>query len=249
MTDRIFEDRTAIVTGGSRGIGRAISSMLARHGARVAINYERNETAARETLKLVEQAGSQAIIVQANVASPQDVDRMIASVRDRFGPIDFLVNNAGIAENLLHGELTFLSWKRMFDVNLDGTFLTTWAVKDEMIARRFGRIVNVSSLAGLVKKKDMIHYATAKAAVIAFTRNCSEAFAPHNVRVNCVAPGLTDTELARSANPSLVEQLIAITPMGRMAKPDEIASVVRLLLSEESSFVTGQTIVACGGRV
>jgi len=248
MTERIFEGRTAVVTGGSRGIGKAISCRLARDGARVAINYERNETAARETLKLIEQAGGQAIIVQANVASPPDVDRLMATVRAQLGPIELLVNNAGIAETISHGELTYARWKQMLDVNLDGTFLTTWAVKDEMLARRFGRIVNVSSLAGLVKKKDMIHYATAKAAVIAFTRHCAEAFAPHNVRVNCVAPGLTETELSQSANPGLIDQLIAITPMGRMAQPAEIASVVHFLLSEESSFITGQTIAVCGGR-
>ncbi len=248
MNEPLFAGRTAVVTGGARGIGKAIALLLARHGARVAVNYERNEAAARETLGLIEGAGGEGLIVQANVASPDDVDRMMADVRARWGPIDFLVNNAGIAETVPHGEVTFARWKRMLDVNLDGTFLTTWAVKDEMIARRFGRIVNVSSLAGLVKKKDMIPYATAKAAVIAFTRHCAEAFAPHNVRVNCVAPGLTETELSRSANPGLIDQIVAVTPMGRMAQPEEIASVVRFLLSEESSFITGQTISACGGR-
>ena len=135
-----------------------------------------------------------------------------------------------------------------FEVNVDGPFLTTWTVKDEMIKQRYGRIVNVSSLAAIALKKEMIHYATTKAAVIAFTRHCAEAFAPFNVRVNCVAPGLTDTELARSSNPGLVEQIIAVTPMGRMAEPAEIASVVKFLLSEDSGFVTGQTVVACGGR-
>ena len=248
MTDRIFEGRTAIVTGGSRGIGKAIVCRLASEGARVAVSYERNERAARETLKLVESAGGTGIIVQGNVAQPADVDRMVAQSREQLGPIDFLVNNAGIAESVTHQELTFARWKKMLDVNLDGTFLTTWAVKDEMIARRFGRIVNVSSLAGMVKKKGMIHYATAKAAVISFTRHCAEAFAPHNVRVNCVAPGLTNTELAQSANPDQIEELIGITPLGRMAQPEEMAAVVRFLLSEESSFVTGQTIAACGGR-
>jgi len=248
MTGRIFEGRTAIVTGGSRGIGKAIVCRLASEGARVAVSYERNERAARETLKLVESAGGTGIIVQGNVAQPAEVDRMVARAREQLGPIDFLVNNAGIAETVTHQELTFARWKQMLDVNLDGTFLTTWAVKDEMIARRFGRIVNVSSLAGLVKKKGMIHYATAKAAVISFTRHCAEAFAPHNVRVNCVAPGLTNTELAQSANPAQIEELIGITPLGRMAQPEEMAAVVRFLLSEESSFVTGQTIAACGGR-
>lgn len=248
MTDRIFEGRTAIVTGGSRGIGKAIVCRLASEGARVAVSYERNERAAQETLKLVESAGGTGIIVQGNVAQPAEVDRMVAQTREQLGPIDFLVNNAGIAETVTHQELTFVRWKRMLDVNLDGTFLTTWAVKDEMIARRFGRIVNVSSLAGMVKKKGMIHYATAKAAVISFTRHCAEAFAPHNVRVNCVAPGLTNTELAQSANPDQIKDLIGITPLGRMAQPEEMAAVVRFLLSEESSFITGQTIAACGGR-
>ena len=248
MATRIFEGRTALITGGARGIGRAVCCRLASEGARVAINFERNEVAARETLGLIEQAGGRGIIVQANIAAPPDVDRLMATVRAQLGPIELLVNNAGIAETISHGELTFARWKQMLDVNLDGTFLTTWAVKEEMLARRFGRIVNVSSLAGLVKKKDMIHYATAKAAVIAFTRHCAEAFAPHNVRVNCVAPGLTETDLSQSANPGLIDQLIAITPMGRMAQPAEIASVVHFLLSEESSFITGQTIAACGGR-
>jgi 3-oxoacyl-[acyl-carrier protein] reductase len=223
--------------------------MLGREGARVAINYERNEAAATEALELVKRAGSEGMIARANVASAPDVDRMTAEVRERFGPIGLLVNNAGVAENVPHTAITFASWKRMMDVNLDGTFLTTWAVKDEMIARRFGRIVNVSSLAGLVKKKDMIHYATSKAAVIAFTRHCAEAFAPHNVRVNCVAPGLTETDLARATNQGLIEQLVSITPLGRMAQPEEIASVVRFLLSEDSSFITGQTVSACGGRI
>ena len=247
MTDRIFEGKTAVVTGGARGIGKAISGMLAREGARVAINYERNANAARETLKQIQEAGGQGIIVQADVASESDVQRMMAAVREQLGPVDLLVNNAGIAETVPHTAVTFASWKRMLAVNLDGTFLATWAVKDEMLERRYGRIVNIASLAGLVKKKDMIHYATAKAAVIAFTRHCAEAFAPH-VRVNCLAPGLTETELSKSANPGLIEKLIGITPLGRIAQPEEMAAVTRFLLSDESSFITGQTISACGGR-
>ena len=173
---------------------------------------------------------------------------MIAQVRAAFGPVELLVNNAGIAYTQGHGEFGFAEWERMFAVNVHGPFLTTWAVKDEMIARRFGRIVNISSLAAWLLKPNMIHYATTKAAVIAFTRQCAQAFAEHNVRINCLAPGLTDTELARSANPGQVAELIASTPLGRMADPAEMASVVRFLLSEESSFITGQTITACGGR-
>jgi NAD(P)-dependent dehydrogenase (short-subunit alcohol dehydrogenase family) len=173
---------------------------------------------------------------------------MVARVRHQLGPIDLLVNNAGIATRAEHADLTFADWRRMFEVNLNGPFLTTWAVKDDMIARRYGRIVNVSSLAGLVTKPDMIHYATTKAALIAFTRHCAAALAPDNVRVNCVAPGLTNTDLASSADPGLVEQLIAVTPLGRIGEPAEIAAVVKFLLSDDSSFVTGQTVPACGGR-
>ncbi len=248
MAERIFEGRTAVVTGGARGIGRAICRMLGENGAQVAINYERNEPAARETLALLEASGGQAIIVQADIARQEQVERMMSAVRERLGGVDLLVNNAAIAKNTPHAKLTFADWKRMFEVNVDGPFLTTWAVKDDMIERRYGRIVNVSSLAAIALKKDMIHYATSKAAVIAFTRHCAEAFAPFNVRVNCVAPGLTNTELAQSSNPGLVEQIISATPMGRMAEPSEIASVVKFLLSEDSGFVTGQTVVACGGR-
>src|SRR6266511_5348005 len=225
MNTNIFKDRTALVTGGARGIGRAICLRLAEEGARVAINFERNADAAAKTLKMVQDRGGAGITIQADVSKPADVDRMAAQTRAHLGPIDFLVNNAGITGNMPHDQVTFDRWKRMFEVNVDGPFLTTWAVKDEMIARRFGRIVNISSLAGVVKKKDLIHYASAKAAVISFTRHCSDAFAEHNIRVNCVAPGLTDTEMARGVDPALLAQLIAATPMGRIGQPEEIASV------------------------
>lgn len=245
----MFDGKTALVTGGSRGIGRAICHTLAEAGANIGINYQRNETAAKETLSMVEAAGVEGIFVQADVSREDQVGRMVDAVRDRLGPVDLLVNNAGISAIEPHSAFGFAEWQRMFQVNVDGTFLTTWAVKDEMIERKFGRIVNISSVGGLLPKKDLIHYASTKAAVISFTRNCAEAFGPHNVRVNCVAPGLTDTDMARDATSTdMIDQLIAATPLGRMADPSEMASIVRFLLSKESSFVTGQTITACGGR-
>ena len=247
MAEKLFAGRTALVTGGARGIGRAVCRMLATEGARVAVNYQRHASAAEETLRLIVPDAERAIVVQADVSNEDDVRRMVETVRRELGPVDLLVNNAGIAESKPHTAVTFTRWREMFAVNVDGPFLTTWAVKDEMITRGFGRIVNVSSLAAKVLKPDMIDYATTKAAVIAFTRHCAAALAPH-VRVNCVAPGLTNTDLAQSANPDAVARLIAATPLGRMAEPAEIAEVVRFLLSEQSSFVTGQTIVACGGR-
>ena len=248
MTELIFEDRTAVVTGGGRGIGRAICQMLAERGARVAVNFEHNQQAADETISMIAGQAERAMAVQADVSESAAVDRMMRAVREQLGPIDFLINNAGIATTTSHHDLKYEDWRRMFDINVDGPFLTTWAVKDEMIERQFGRIVNVSSLAGIKIKPDMIHYATTKAALISFTRHCAQAFAPFNVRVNCVAPGLTDTDITRNGNLELVDHLIAVTPMKRMADPAEIASVVQFLLSDDSSFVTGQTVPACGGR-
>ena len=247
MADHIFAGRTALVTGGARGIGRAVCQMLAAEGARVAVNYQRQAAAAEETVRLIETEAERAIAVQADVSNENDVRRMVDTVRRELGPVDLLVNNAGIAESKPHTALSYARWREMFSVNVDGPFLLTWAVKDEMVSRGFGRIVNISSIAAVILKPDMIDYATTKAAVISFTRHSAAALAPH-VRVNCVAPGLTNTDLAQSANPDAVARLIAIMPLGRMAEPAEIAAVVRFLLSEESSFVTGQTIVACGGR-
>jgi NAD(P)-dependent dehydrogenase (short-subunit alcohol dehydrogenase family) len=248
MSQRIFAGKTALVTGGGRGIGRAVCRMLAEDGARVAVNYQQREAAALETVEMIRSSAERAIAVPGNVANEDDVRRMIDKVRNDLGPVDLLVNNAGIAESKPHTALTYARWKDMFAVNVDGPFLVTWGVKDEMIARNFGRIVNISSLAAVILKPDMIDYATTKAAVIAFTRHTAVALAPHNIRVNCVGPGMTNTVLAQAANPDAVQRLIAATPLGRMADPSEIASTVRFLLSEESSFITGQTIVACGGR-
>jgi len=249
MSERLFQGRTALVTGGARGIGRAICQMLGEHGARVAINYSQNDKAAFETLNSIEALADKVIVVKADVSKPKDVARMTETIREQLGPIDLLINNAGIASREDHSEVNLNQWKRMFEINVDGPFLTTWAVKDEMIARRYGRIVNVASVVGLKMTGRMIPYASSKAALISFTRHCAEAFAPYNIRVNCVAPGLTNTELARSTNANLLEHLISVTPMQRMGEPPEIASVVKFLLSEDSSFITGQTVSACGGRV
>ena len=197
--------------------------MLAERGAWVAINYTQNEEAAHEVLTKVNAIGAEGMIVRADVSREEEVNRMVEEVGNRFGPVDLLVNNAGIAVSAPHTDMAFADWKQMFEVNVDGPFLTTWAVKDEMIVRTYGRIVNIASLAGVVLKKNMIHYATTKAAVISFTRHCAEAFAPHNIRVNCVAPGLTDTDIARAANPDAINQLIAaatITTAPAEASPE-----------------------------
>ena len=244
-----LEGRTALVTGGSRGIGRAICVRLAGAGARVAINYASNEAAALETMRVVEAEGGQGQIVQADVSDPQAVTRMIGETERGLGPVDLLVTGAGIAPSEARGEIPFETWRRIMAVNLDGTFLPIMALKDGMIARGFGRIVCFASIAGLRPRPAMLGYGTSKAAVIAFARSCSEAFAPA-IRINCIAPGLIDTDMpARSLSAETRQRMIDATPLRRIGRPEEMAELALFLLSERASFITGQTYVADGGRV
>jgi len=249
MSEPDFENRTVLVTGGSRGIGRACCERLAKAGARVAINYHSREEDARETAKRVEAAGAQAITVQANVADEKSVEKMVAEVNDRFGPIDMLVNNAGIFEYVTPETTTLDHWKRTIDINLTGLYIVTWAVKDQMIERRFGRIVNMSSISALRSRPYGIAYAASKAGIIAFTKSASEALVPFNIRMNAVAPGLIETEIIDDVDQPTIDRIVDQTPMKRIGQPEEVADVVHYLLSEASRFMLGQTLVACGGRV
>jgi 3-oxoacyl-[acyl-carrier protein] reductase len=211
-----FDGKVALVTGGSRGIGRAICLMLAEHGAKVAINYVSNEAAAEEVLAAIDGRG---MIVQGDQSSEADVAAMVAKVTSELGDVSLLVNNAGIAEDTAHTELTFENWKRTIDVNVHGPFLSIWAVKDSMVKNKYGRIVNISSIAASTQPRPTaIDYATSKSALNSFTRHISAALAPDGVRVNCVAPGLTATELALSANPGNTDNIIAGTPLGRIGQ-------------------------------
>jgi 3-oxoacyl-[acyl-carrier protein] reductase len=244
-----FANRVALVTGGSRGIGRATALRLAREGADVAISYASRSREAEQVVAGVEALGRRAIALSCNVARPDDVHRLVAATRERLGPIDLLAHCGAISNLVDHSALSYELWLETIDVNLNGAYLVVFAVKDEMIARQFGRIVLVSSVAALRPRKMQIHYAASKAGVIALTRCCAEAFAPYNVRVNCVAPGLIETEMSRILPEEAMKRMVADTPMGRIGQPGEIAAVIRFLLSEESSFMTGETLAASGGRV
>lgn len=248
-SSRVFAGKTALVTGGSRGIGRACCLRLARAGAKVAVNYRSDEQAARETAQLIEATGAEALVVQADVADPDAVDRMVAEILSAFGPVDLLVNNAGIFDYVPHTETTLEIWRRTLDVNLTGTYLVTWAVKDGMVARRYGRIVNVTSISALQPRPMSIAYAASKAGVVGFTKSVASALAGDNIRVNAVAPGLIETEILDGVDPQALDRIIEATPMKRIGTPDEVAALVFFLLSDESSFTTGQTIVTSGGRV
>ena len=249
MAGKELDGRTALVTGGARGIGRATCIRLAREGAKVAINYARNESAAREAQRLVEAEGAECMIVPADVSDPKAVAAMVASTEKALGPIDLLVTSAGIAPDETRGQVAFEVWRRTMAVNLDGTFLAIMAVKDGMIARGFGRIVCLASIAGLRPRAAMLAYSTSKAGVVAFARSCSEAFAPA-IRINTIAPGLIDTDMpAASLDAATRQRMIDATPLRRIGRAEEMAELALFLLSERSSYTTGQVYVADGGRV
>jgi 3-oxoacyl-[acyl-carrier protein] reductase len=241
--------RVALVTGGSRGIGRACCERLAEAGASVAVNYRTNETAARETERLITAVGAKAVVVQADVAKEAEVAQLMIDVEAALGPIDLLVNNAGIFDYLSHAETTAESWQRTLDSNLTSAFHVIWAVKDGMMERGYGRIVNVSSISALAPRPMSIAYAVSKAGMIALTQSVAEPLAAHNVRINAVAPGLIDTEIIRGVDQDRLDVLVAATPLGRIGNVRDVADSVLFLLSDLSSFTTGQTIVCSGGRV
>lgn len=243
-----FSGKVALITGGSRGMGRATAVRLAREGANVAISYATRHETAAEVIREIQSLGRESLAVACNVASGEEVDHLVQKTRQTLGPIDLLVHCGAISNIKSHDELTFECWQETIDVNLHGAFRVVFAVKDEMIRRQYGRIVMLSSIAALRPRAMQIHYSTAKAGVIALTRCCAEAFAPH-VRINCLAPGLTETEMVHVLPDARLAELIQATPLARIGAPEEMASVIRFLLSDESSFMTGQTLVHDGGRV
>jgi 3-oxoacyl-[acyl-carrier protein] reductase len=249
MTDLPFAGRVALVTGGSRGIGRATALRLAAEGADVAISYVTRHEAAEEVLAAVRALGRHALAVPCNVAHKEEVDRLVGETAATLGPVDLLAHCGAISNVCSHAELDLERWRETLNVNLTGTYLVTFAVKDSMIERGFGRIVTLSSVAALAPRQMQLHYSAAKAGVIAFTRCLAEALAPHNVRVNCVAPGIVETEMVHMLPDDHLERVIAATPMGRIGEPEEIAGTIRFLLGEDSSYMTGQTLCPSGGRV
>ena len=248
MSEKEFEGRVALVTGGSRGIGRAICHRLASDGAKIAVNYQNNRDAAESTRADVEELGSEGILVQANVGLADEVSRMVRETEGALGPIDLLVTNAGVADMEPPTEMKFDVFKRMMEVNVDGTYLPLMEVGKGMRDRGFGRVVCIASIAGLRPRANQAAYGVSKAAVIALARNVAEGWAPA-VRINSVAPGLIETDMIQVMAEEQRNAIAEATPMKRLGQPEEIAELAAFLLSERASFVTGQCYIASGGRV
>ena len=249
MKNLEFKGKVALITGASRGIGKAIAIELAKNGADIAINYNSNLKSAKETQKLVNKTGVKSEIIKADVSKEKSVKSLIKQTEKKLGPIDLLVTNAGIAllsKNPL--KLDYKIWKKTMSTNVDGTLLPIKEVLPSMLKRKYGRIVCLSSIAGLGMRPNMITYGTSKAAVIALVRNLAAAVAPH-IRINSVAPGLIETDMIESLDKNTRKNMIENTPLKRIGKPQDIAHSVCYLLSDISDYTTGQTIVTDGGRV
>jgi 3-oxoacyl-[acyl-carrier protein] reductase len=242
--------KSVIVTGGSRGIGRACCLVLARAGARVCVNYRVESPSAELVVEEIESGGGEAFALSADVARRQDAEMLVDEVVHRFGGLDILVNNAGIWKGSPIDEMTDTEWEETLAINLTGTFLCTRAAVPVMKNARWGRIVNISSTAGQRGEAFHSHYAASKGGVISFTKSLAVELAPHGITVNCVAPGWVATDMTQESllGPER-EAILAAIPLGRVARPEEIAGAVAFLASDLASFVTGEILNVNGGAV
>jgi 3-oxoacyl-[acyl-carrier protein] reductase len=237
-----FSDRTCVVTGASRGIGRGIAEELGSKGANVVVNYHSAEGAAAETVEAVEAAGGEAIAVQADVTDPDDVAEMVESTHDAFGTATVLVNNAGITADTKFGAMSQEDWNRVIDVNLGGTFNTTQAFFDDLKSANAGRLINISSVIGKQGNYGQVNYAASKSGLFGMTRSLALELAGHDATANVVAPGYTKTDMILSVREDIKDRIREKIPLDRFAEISEIACVVRFLASKDASYVTGEII-------
>ena len=245
----LLDGKVALVTGASRGIGRAIAVALAKAGASVAVNYAGNAAAAEETLKMIEDAGSKGMLVKADVADGTQVDAMVKSVAAEFGQIDILVNNAGITRDGLLMRMKDEDWDKVIDTNLKGVFYCTKAVSRLMMKKRYGRIVNMSSVVGLTGNAGQTNYAAAKSGILGFSKSAARELAARGITVNMVAPGFIATDMTAVLPEEVKTKMEADIPLGRVGTPEDIAETVLFLVSDNASYITGQVINVDGGMV
>ena len=248
IIDRALEGRVALVTGGSRGIGRAICVALARRGAKVIVNYASKADAAAETAELVTAAGGQAAIAGFDVADAGAVAEAVKQIGKDHGGLDILVNNAGVAINGLLLRFKDEQWARTLGVNLTGAFLCARAAASLLLrAKEHGRIVNITSVVGEAGNPGQANYAAAKAGVAGMSRALAQELGSRNITVNCVAPGFIDTDMTRALPDAQRDALLARIPLGRLGQPEEIAATVAFLASPRAGYITGSTINVNGG--
>lgn len=249
MSDTLpLAGKVALVTGASRGIGRAIALRLAADGARVGVNYHRNAAAAQESADAINVAGGEALLLPADIAERSAVDAMVTELVKTWGRLDILVNNAGITRDTLLLRMGEDDWDAVLNTNLRGAFLCAKAGIRHML-RSGGRIINVSSVVGQTGNAGQTNYAAAKAGLIGFTMALAREVASRNITVNAIAPGYITTEMTARMKPEHTERLLHMIPLARLGKPEEVADLVAFLASERAAYITGQTIRVDGGMV
>ncbi len=243
----MLDGQVALVTGGSRGIGRAVCLRLAGMGAKVGINYVSNPTAAEETLAAVEAAGGSGFLVPFNVADAGAVQEAVKGVLDEHSFIDILVNNAGITRDGLMARMKEADWDQVIDTNLKGTFLCSKAVMRPMMKKRRGRIINITSVIGFLGNAGQVNYGAAKAGIVGLTKSMARELAPRNVTVNAVAPGYIVTDMTSELSDDIQAAIRAQIPLGSLGQPEDVAGVVAFLAGDDAAYMTGQTLHVNGG--
>ncbi|MBO5387149.1 MAG: 3-oxoacyl-[acyl-carrier-protein] reductase [Lachnospiraceae bacterium] len=242
-----LDGKTAIVTGGSRGIGRSICLALAKAGANVVTCYANGADGANETVKLCEELGVKAMAMKADVANYEDVSAFVTKTKEEFGTIDILVNNAGITKDNLMLKMTEADFEQVIDTNLKGAFLFTKDVSKIMLKQRSGRIINISSVVGVFGNAGQVNYAASKAGLIGMTKSVAKELASRGITSNAIAPGFIETDMTAALNDSVADEMLKAIPLKRMGTGEDIANAVVFLASDMASYITGQVICVDGG--
>ncbi|ADG06156.1 3-oxoacyl-[acyl-carrier-protein] reductase [Kyrpidia tusciae] len=247
MTNAPQEGRVALVTGGSRGIGRAVCLALAARGTAVAVNYVHREEAAADVVRRIEAAGGRARAFGGDVSDPSQADGLVREVLEAFGRLDILVNNAGITRDMLILRMKDDDWDAVMNTNLKGAFHCIRAAARPMMKQRYGRIVNITSVAGVMGNPGQANYSAAKAGLIGLTKTAAREFASRGITVNAVAPGLIETDMTAAMTEEAVQALHDQIPLGRLGRPEEVAEAVAFLSSEAAGYITGHVLHVDGG--
>lgn len=244
-----LEGKSVLVTGASRGIGREIALEMARQGANVAVNYSGSEAKANETVDEIKAMGRDAFAVQCDVSNPESVGTMVKETIDRFGKLDVLVNNAGVTKDNLLMRMKEEEWDDVININLKGVFLCTKAVTRQMMKQRQGRIINIASIVGVSGNPGQANYVAAKAGVIGFTKTAAKELASRNITVNAIAPGFITTDMTDKLSEEVKTEMLKQIPLARFGEPKDIANLTIFLASDDSAYMTGQTLHVDGGMV